>query len=159
MDIEEFALGESFVHRVDPRVKIVCTFVFSTVVALSQWIPGAAAAIVFPMVLILGAGINLRRVLSRLAVVNTFILFLWLFLPFTFPGEVIYRLGPLEIHQEGLLYALLITLKSNAIVLMVIALLGTSPVFNLVARAEPHGHSGQAGAYIFLLFSLCSCDP
>ena len=103
MDIEEFALGNSFVHRVDPRVKIVSTFVFSTVVALSHWIPGVAAAIVFPIVLIVAAGIDLRRVLSRLAVVNTFILFLWLFLPFTFPGEVIHRLGPLEIHKERLL--------------------------------------------------------
>ena len=132
MDIEEFALGNSFIHNLDPRVKIVCAFIFSTVVAVNHWIPAAALAIVFPMVLIVAARINIRRVLSRLAVVNTFILFLWLFLPFTFPGEVIYSLGPLEIHREGLLYALLITLKSNAIVLTVIALLGTSPVFNLI---------------------------
>lgn len=149
MDIEEFALGNSFVHRLDPRVKIICAVIFSTVVAVNHWILAAALAILFPMVLIVAARINVRRVLSRLAVVNTFILFLWLFLPFTFPGEVIYSLGPLEIHREGLLYALLITLKSNAIVLMVIALLGTSPVFNLVHALS---HMGIPDKLVHIFF-------
>jgi len=149
MDIEEFALGNSFVHNLDPRVKIVCALIFSTVVAVNHWIPAAALAIVFPMALIVAARINIRRVLSRLAVVNTFILFLWILLPFTFPGEVIYSLGPLEIHREGLLYALLITLKSNAIVLMMIALLGTSPVFNLVHALS---HMGIPDKLVHIFF-------
>ena len=159
MDIEEFALGNSFVHNLDPRVKIVCAVIFSTVVAVSHWIPAAALAIVFPMVLIVAARIKVRRVLSRLAVVNTFVLFLWLFLPFTFPGEVIYSLGPLEIHREGLLYALLITLKSNAIVLMVIALLGTSPVFNLVHALSHMGIPDKLVHTFFFCFRLRSRDP
>jgi|GEM_PF-5659417 len=58
MDIEEFALGNSFVHNLDPRVKIVCALIFSTVVAVNHWIPAAALAIVFPMVLIVAARIN-----------------------------------------------------------------------------------------------------
>jgi energy-coupling factor transporter transmembrane protein EcfT len=69
MDIEEFALGNSFVHNLDPRVKIVCAVIFSTVVAVNHWIPAAALAIVFQL---------LHRMLdqckarvSRLAVVNT----------------------------------------------------------------------------------------
>jgi len=149
MDIEEFALGDSFVHNLDPRVKIICTLVFSTVVALNHWISAAAAAIVFPMVLIAAARINIKRVLSRLVVVNTFILFLWFLLPFTFPGDVINSLGPMEIHAEGLQYALLITLKSNAIVLMVIALLGTSPVFNLVHALS---HMGVPDKLVHIFF-------
>ncbi len=55
-----------------------------------------------------------------------------LFLPFTVPGETIYTIGPLAIQKEGIRSALLITLKSNSIILMVIALLGTSQVFTLV---------------------------
>jgi cobalt/nickel transport system permease protein len=149
MDIEEFALGDSFVHRLDPRAKIISALVFSVVVALNHWVLAAAVAIVFPMALIVAARINLRRVLSRLAVVNAFVLFLWLFLPFTYPGEVIYSWGPLEIHREGLLYALLITLKSNAIVLMVIALLGTAPVFDLVHALS---HMGVPDKLVHIFF-------
>jgi cobalt/nickel transport system permease protein len=132
MDIEEFALGKSFVHDLDPRVKIVATFLFSLVVAINTHIPTAAAAMVFPVILILAARISIKRVLWRLAVVNTFVLCLWLFLPFTYQGEVLFSFGPLEVHKEGLLAALLITLKSNTILLTVIALLGTSKVFSLV---------------------------
>jgi cobalt/nickel transport system permease protein len=152
MDLEEFALGDSCIHNLDPRAKIVSVFVFSTVVALNPWVPTAAAALVFPIILILAARISVRRVLARLAVVNTFILFLWFFLPFTFPGEVIYSLGPLEIHREGLLYALLITLKSNSIVLMVIALLGTSPVFNLVHALSHMGFPDKLVHIFFFCF-------
>jgi cobalt/nickel transport system permease protein len=149
MDIEEFALGDSFVHKLDPRVKIISVLVFSVVVALNHWISAAAVAIIFPVLLIVAARINVGRVLARLAVVNTFVLFLWFFLPFTFPGEVIYSLGPLEIHREGLLYALLITMKSNAIVLIVIALLGTSPIFTLVHALS---HMGIPDKLVHIFF-------
>jgi cobalt/nickel transport system permease protein len=132
MDIEEFAIGTSFVHDLDPRVKFIATLLFSIVVALNTHIPTVAVASVFPVILIFAARINIKRVLWRLAVVNTFVLFLWLFLPFTSPGKVLFSVGPLDVHREGVLAALLITLKSNTIVLTVIALLGTSKVFSLV---------------------------
>ena len=41
---------------------------------------------------------------------------MWLFLPFTSPGKTILSLGPLNVSQEGINYALLITIKSNTIV-------------------------------------------
>jgi len=132
MHIEEFALGDSWIHRLDPRVKIAAAIGFSVVVALNQSVAASAIALLFPAVLILAARVSLRKVILRLAVVNSFILFLWLFLPFTHTGEIIWSLGPLEIHREGLIFCLLITLKSNAIMLAVIALLGTSRVFTLV---------------------------
>jgi len=53
-------------------------------------------------------------------------------LPFTFPGKNFYTLGSLNISQEGIKYALLITIKSNSIILAGIALLSTSSIFNLV---------------------------
>ncbi len=57
---------------------------------------------------------------------------MWLFLPFTTPGETIYAIGPFTIQREGVYQALLITLKSNSIILMALALLGTSQIFTLV---------------------------
>lgn len=149
MDIEEFALGNSFVHNLDPRVKIIATFLFSFVVALNTHIPTAALELVFPAILVVAARIDLRRVFRRLAVVNAFVLFLWLFLPFTYPGTVVLSFGPLEVHREGLLYSLLITLKCNTIVLTVIALLGTSKVFSLVHALS---HLGIPDKLVHLFF-------
>lgn len=132
MDIEEFSVGDSWVHDLDPRVKIVVTLIFSVVVALNQHLFGSALSLVLPVALIIAARLSIKKVLMRLAIVNGFIAFIWLFLPFTVPGETLYSLGPLHIQREGLQAALLITLKSNSIILMVIALLGTSQIFTLV---------------------------
>jgi len=149
MDIEEFALGDSFIHRLDPRAKIVAALIFSVVVAVNRSIAASGLAVIFPLILIIAARISIYRVLTRLAVVNGFILFLWLFLPFTFPGETIYSVGPFDIHREGVLYAVLITLKSNAIILAVIVFLGTSPVFSLVHAL---GHMGVPDKLVHLFF-------
>lgn len=132
MEMEEFASGKSWVHSLDPRVKIVITLVFSVVVALNNHLNVIAISLILPVILVICARLNFRKVMLRLAIVNSFIVFLWLFLPFTTPGETIYSIGPLTIQREGVSQALLITLKSNSIILMVIALLATSQIFTLV---------------------------
>jgi cobalt/nickel transport system permease protein len=132
VELQEFSLGNSWVHDLDPRVKIVVTLFFSVVVALNQHLPGTALSLMFPAALLIAARLSVKKILVRLAIVNGFIVFIWFFLPFTTPGETIYSIGPLSIQREGILEALLITLKSNSIILMVIALLGTSQIFTLV---------------------------
>jgi cobalt/nickel transport system permease protein len=132
MEIEEFALGNSWVHDLDPRAKILVTLIFSVVVALNQHPAGTALSLILPVALIAAARLSIKKVLVRLAIVNGFIAFIWLFLPFTTPGETIYTVGPLSVQREGVNAAILITLKSNSIILMVIALLGTSQIFTLV---------------------------
>ncbi|MBM3299612.1 MAG: cobalt ECF transporter T component CbiQ, partial [Deltaproteobacteria bacterium] len=132
MNVEEFSLGDSLIHRVDPRIKILAALIFSVVVALSDSLIATAVAFIFPSVLVILARVRLKSVLLRLAVANTFVVFLWFLIPFTHPGEVILSIGPLDVNREGVLHALLITLKCNSIVLAVIALLGTSQVFPLV---------------------------
>ena len=90
MEIEEFALGNSWVHNLDPRVKIVVTLLFSFVVALNRHLPDAALSLLLPVTLLAAARLSVRTVLARLAIVNGFILFIWFFLPFTVSGETIY---------------------------------------------------------------------
>lgn len=149
MEIEEFALGDSFIHKMDPRAKIVATLVFSLVVALSHSLPGVTASLLFPLILLVLSGISIPKVALRIAVVNAFIVFLWFFLPFTVPGTVIYSWGPLHVYREGVLQALLITLKSNAILLTVMVLLGTSPIFSLVHALS---HMGVPDKLVHLFF-------
>ena len=84
------------------------------------------------LVLTTMAGLPMRSLCARFALVNLFIALLWLTLPFSLPGERVYSIGPLYASREGLLLALRITLKCNAILLAVTALLGTSTVFALV---------------------------
>ncbi len=149
MHIEEFALGNSPIHNLDPRVKIVAALVFSLIVALNNSITMSVAAFCFPLALIIVARISIKKLLVRLAAVNAFIGLLWLCLPFTVPGEALYSLGPLSVYKEGIVSALSLTLKSNAIILTTIALLGTSRVFTLVHALS---HLGVPHKLIHLFF-------
>lgn len=136
---EKFSEGDSALHRLDPRVKIIVALLFSVIVAVSDKYTSLSGALLFAIGSVAVARLRAKEIISRLLVVNSFIFLLWLMLPFTFPGKNIYTLGSLNISQEGIKYALLITIKSNSIVLAGIALLSTSSIFNLV-HALRHLH-------------------
>jgi cobalt/nickel transport system permease protein len=130
--LQEFHLSDSIVHRLDPRAKIILTAMFSIVTAVSGSITVSLVALCGGVILSIIASVPFKPLIKRIALVNGFILFLWIFLPLTYPGDTILKLGPVALTREGLLYAALITLKSNAILLVVISLLGASSVFALV---------------------------
>jgi len=129
---ERFSKGDSFLHKLDPRVKIIVILLFSVIVAITDKYISLLGALLFAIGVVIIAKLKTREVISRLLVVNSFIFLLWLMLPFTFPGEKVYTLGSLGISREGIKYAFLITVKSNSIILTGIALLSTSSIFNLV---------------------------
>ncbi len=129
---EVFASGDSFLHRYDPRDKIIVAVLFSIVVALADRPAVLTLACIFSVIMVLLARLSFRQLLIRLAIVNIFIGILWLFLPFTYNGEAFFSIGPLAATKEGIIQSLTITVKSNAIILVMIALLGTSDIFSLV---------------------------
>lgn len=130
--VEPFAYGDSFVHRLDPRVKIITVALFSIVVALTYELDILFVSAVTALVILAAARLSIKKVFWRLVMVNGFILVLWLFLPFTMPGKLLFTLFGLEATVEGVDYAVLITIKSNTIVIACIALLSTCSVFKLV---------------------------
>lgn len=125
---EHFAQGDSLLHRRDPKVKIVVAAAFVTLMAVSSSFGVTSVGLVLAAALVLGARLPLGAVIKRLLLANSFTLFLWLTLPLTYGGEELSRLGPLAISSEGTRLAALISLKTNTIVLGLIALLATSRV-------------------------------
>ena len=85
------------------------------------------------------ARLSLRAVFFRLLMVNGLILLLWFFIPFTFKGEPLFAIGPLTGTKEGIIHAAGITIKSNAIIMTLMAFLTTMPVFTL-GRAMRYFH-------------------
>jgi cobalt/nickel transport system permease protein len=131
MHNEEFAYGNSLLHRLDPRVKIVLAAAFAIIIAVSDQFAPVIFGLFGAAVLLAIAHLDLSLVLKRLLVVNLFILFLWLFLPFTFSGEPLFRVGSLVGTAEGVRYAFLITFKCNAIVFATLTLLSTTTLVRL----------------------------
>ena len=137
MVAEEFSHGNSLFHYFDPRVKIIVTTLFSIIVAVSDRTEVLLLALLFSVCCIVVSRLSLKMVIERLLLVNGFILLLWIFLPFTYPGKTLFSLGPFYASEEGVLYAFSITIKSNTIILASIALLGTTPIF-MLAHALRH---------------------
>ncbi len=128
---ERFSAGGSFIHRLDPRVKIIVAIIFSLVVAVSSDFSALLPALTVAVILMLLTRLPIGKVFYRLLLVNGLILFLWLLLPFTFEGDTLFSVGPLVGTKEGVLFASQITLKSNTILLAMIALLATTPISTL----------------------------
>jgi cobalt/nickel transport system permease protein len=148
--IETFSEGKSFLHTTDPRVKICLCIPYIFTIALSNRLYTGTAAVLIALVLLIASDLKLRSVLKSIRVFFWFILLLWVFLPFSVPGDQIMSIGPLHLTIQGVLKALSISLKSTAIVLLIIALLGTSTVFALV-HAMSHFHMPKKLLYLIFL--------
>lgn len=132
MSIQEpFSEGASLAHRLDPRGKIVVAALFSILIAVTKSSAVPLGGLAIALVFLALARLPLKKVMVRLLAVNSFIVFLWFVLPFTYPGEEVWRWGPLAATREGLVFTGLITLKSNAIIIALIALIATVPIVTL----------------------------
>lgn len=128
---EPFASGNSFIHRIDPRTRLLAAAFLTVPVALLNTLPPSIGALGFGLGLAVIAKLPLLKLLHRLAVVNTFILFLWFFLPFSMSGSPVLTLGPLIATTDGIDLSLLITLKSNAVILILMSLVGSIRIQDL----------------------------
>ena len=128
---EPFSEGASLVHRLDPRAKVVVAGLFAVQMAVAHTYAATLAGLALSLICLALARLRLKSVLVRLLAVNSFIFFLWVILPLTYPGEPVWRLGPLTVTRQGLFFTSLITLKSNAIMISLIALIATVPVNTL----------------------------
>lgn len=131
MIAEPFAHGDSLLHRLDPRIRVVAATALSVVVALSNQFTTLAIALAAGLILIALARLPMMAVAGRLSVVAGFLLLLWLVLPITVGGAPLLKLGPLTATREGVAHAGRITLKSMAILSLFMAIVTTMSVATL----------------------------
>jgi cobalt/nickel transport system permease protein len=129
---EQFAEGHSALHRLDPRVKVCAAFPIAFAVALAEGVTVPLVGLAAAFLLILTARINPLHVLKNLRVLLLFLLFLWIVLPISVPGRALYATRFFTVTAEGVENALLVSLKSLAVMLLMVCLLSTSSVFALV---------------------------
>jgi cobalt/nickel transport system permease protein len=121
----------SIISEIDPRIKLITAFLFSIIIAVSKSFPVLIAAFCISVVLVSITKIALKDIFHGLIPVNLMILFLWMFLPFTFEGQPIFQAGPFSIIKEGVVHSAGMTIKSNSIVLVLITLVGSTSIITL----------------------------
>jgi cobalt/nickel transport system permease protein len=129
----------SIIHRLDPRVRVLMSTVFAVIVVLGQDIDMLVAALAMALVLAVSAQLSFMITVRRMLAMELFIVAMLLTLPFTLPGDPLFQWGPLTASAEGMLKALVIVLKANAVILMVLTLMGTLEVTTL-GHALHHLH-------------------
>lgn len=146
---EIFLQDGSLLHSADPRAKLLCALCLSFSIALLQSLFVACAAFFLMTASAFFFISNKSGLRNRLLMVNVFILFLWVMLPFTYGGEQVVFFDFLSISLPGVRLALLLTLKSNAIVIVLVMMLGSTPAPAL-GHALHKLHAPKKFAWIFL---------
>lgn len=147
---EAFASGNSILHRLDPRVRIVFATLFSFLLAVSKSLPTMMAGLGVSMAMIWLARIPLKEMLKRLVVINGFNVVLFVLLPITFEGTPFFCIGSVDCSAHGVSLAAQITLKSNAILMAFITLVSTMTIATL-GNALNRIHIPDKIVYLMLL--------
>lgn len=122
---EPFAHGDSFLHRLDPRVRVAAAVLGAICLAVLRRPESAAAGLGLSLLLLALSRPPWLAAGRRLAVVNVFILFMWLTVPTVTPGEALWTLGPFVFSRSGVALMLLVTLKCNALAVLLMALVAS----------------------------------
>lgn len=109
----------------DPRMRIVMASVFAVVTVALSSLVALAVALVASLSLLAFSGLPPRQTLKRMAMMDGFIIFMLILLPFSVPGDPIFTLGGFAASKQGFLQAVEIALTANAVILALMVLVGT----------------------------------
>lgn len=139
LGIDEYAGLDSPLRHWDARYKlvglIILVFAFSFIRDLRMLL----AMVLITAAIYIVSGLPARFILRWLRFPSFIILVIVLTLPFLSGEQVIASLGPLALHQEGLLAAVLIAVRFVCIVTIGITLFATTPMLNNIKAMRALG--------------------
>ena len=128
---EPFASGSSWMHGIDPRLRVSGAALYAVVVAVSYDFWALGAALMLSLAAALVARLRFREVLRRLRAPMVFLLLLWVVLPWSQEGEALATLGAVTFTRAGVILCAQISLKTTAILVAFMALVATMSVDTL----------------------------
>lgn len=122
---QEVEHQQSLVDQLDPRARVLATVIFALTVVFSKtlWLPFLGLLLAFGFAL--SASLNVRRTLRRMIAMDMFIVVMIIMLPFTMTGDAMFHVLGFAASKQGFIHAIGIALKANAVVLTLLALVGT----------------------------------
>ena len=159
ISVGQYFAADSPVHRLDARVKLVCTLVALVAIFCVSSLPQLVVAAVFVAGVLAAARVPAGRVLASVRPLLGFLAVLSLFnLVFVRAGDVVAVLGPLSITEGGIRAAALYTARfALALVTGSLIMLTTTPTQLADAfdrMLSPLSRLGLPGHEIAMVFSL-----
>ena len=103
--------GESLIHKLDPRTKIISTILYIGSIFLAETYLAYGILAVFAAMSIAVSGIPAKLVVKSIKPLWIIVLFTLLIHLFTTPGNVIFTAGPVAITDAGLKQGILMSLR------------------------------------------------
>ena len=119
------APAAGLLDAVSPSTRVGAAIGFAVATVALDRLPLLAAALAIALVLAALARLPVAVTARRIAGMDAFMLCVLAFLPFTVPGTPLFTVAGLNASAEGLCQAVAIVLTANAVVLAVLALVGT----------------------------------
>lgn len=128
LDLDRHCSLDSPLHRLEPRCRLIGLGALIAGFAVAWSPPLVAAMLVVAGVVLAASGLPIGFVASRLKTAVLFLLALGLMLPLVSGGPVLWELGPLAIHADGLRRFAIILAKFVAIGSTAVVLFGCAPL-------------------------------
>lgn len=131
MDIIVYSDKRSWVHRLDPRARIIAAVSASAAISLCHSPRSLGFALAASVVSVIVARVPIPALLQRTVPLNGLLSFLCASLLFFTPGATLFSIAAMHATREGLGQCIVVVLKANAIVLLLAALLGSIELVDL----------------------------
>ncbi|MCP3940774.1 MAG: cobalt ECF transporter T component CbiQ [Desulfobacteraceae bacterium] len=125
--------GNSPIHSLNPKIRILFSFFLSIAATLCDNLIVALGYLLISLSLIGFTRLPIKVLLRRLKPLFWCLLTIWVFVPLTFKGNIIFQYGLFSASYQGILLSCKITFKSLALLLMFISLIATMPIASLGA--------------------------
>ena len=109
--IGQYFPGDSLLHRMDPRVKLVLTLAFIILVFVPKSWAGLLLAVAFLIAAVVLSRLPLRLVLKSMKPIAPIVVLTSLINMFYIPGDEIFSLGFLHITRQGVFTAVFIAVR------------------------------------------------
>lgn len=115
----QYVEGDSFIHRLDPRAKIIITILYIVAIFLAKSVSAFALLLIAAVVSVIMTGLSFRMVLRSMRPILFIVLFTAIINIFWMTGDtLLVHFWIIKIYLEGIINALLIVLR---IILLVTA--------------------------------------
>lgn len=108
---------DSPLHRLDPRVKLVGTFVYLITLFVVNHFPGYGIAAVFLVSMIALSHVPVRYIVRGMKMIVFLLIITMVFNMFLTPGEVIWQFKVFKITREGVSFAIKMALRLSLLII------------------------------------------
>jgi len=125
------ALEKGILNRIDPRVKIILFFLYAWTIAVAKDFGEVGRYAIFALLLLFLAGFRGIKGVKLLLFANTFLFLIVITMLLTYRQAPLFYVVGIPLSIPALKYGALLIFKSNLILILMLFLISTTPVFAL----------------------------